>query len=928
MNSNNITYRYPGTRPFTKFDENLFFGRDEDIENLSQFIVLEKQVVLYGKSGLGKTSLLNAGVLPKLERNQNTVINVRFGSHTVDKVYYTPTDILRQQIAKDITYDNFLWSKVLQFSPKTIQNPTNEQLNILENLWYYCKTLDISQTKNDTILIVFDQFEELFTYQEEEVKQLKESLSELLNIKVPQHIRDLMKEKGKDFLSPTEKQMLYKPLNIKVVFSIRSDKMSSLNRLKTHFPQILQKTYELKPLSNSQAKHAMLEPAKVEGDFESVKFEYNKQAIDKIIHKLTGSGKQDIETTQLQIVCHRIEENIVAKTDALGDLSKQPPPDPIILTVNDIPEFKYIFKEYYHSSIDKLPEDKQQGARIFIEDELIRNEQRISLDEGHCRGKISKDTLNKLVKSHLLRCELNSLGNNSYELSHDTLVEPILEDKEERKIKEREEDALRIKNEELHNAKVQAEKAHTQHELEQKRKMIMIVGSVAMVAIIALVFAIDLYFKADKSQAMAEEQGKIAIEANENSKKIIDALYFYKNKFALANNKKGLFGFINKQGDALIAYKYDEALPFDSYTGLSKVNRIGEDYFINTTGREYLLASDNGKLTGLTQALDLSNKNLTQIPIEVFNYPQLRILLLNDNMLKDLPPEIGSLTNLVKLYLSKNQLTGLTPEIGRLTNLNALHLSRNELADLPPEIWNFTNLSELHLNNNQLTGLPPEIRNLINLSELHLNNNQLTGLPPEIGNLTNISELHLNNNQLTSLPPEIRNLINLSELHLNNNQLTVLPPEIGKFTNLSELDLEENQLTALPTEIGKLTNLRALEVGINHLTELPSEIMNLTNLSYLYLSVNNLRNLPLEIGKLTKLTLLFLSQNELTSLPPEIGKLINLEELWLLDNQLAALPTEIGNLKNLRYLCLSENKFSADEKEKIKRLLPNCEITF
>ncbi len=64
-------YRYPGTRPFTENDRNLFFGRTNDIEKLSKYIHHENLIVLYGKSGLGKTSLLNAGVVPVLSEKEN-----------------------------------------------------------------------------------------------------------------------------------------------------------------------------------------------------------------------------------------------------------------------------------------------------------------------------------------------------------------------------------------------------------------------------------------------------------------------------------------------------------------------------------------------------------------------------------------------------------------------------------------------------------------------------------------------------------------------------------------------------------------------------------------------------------------------------------------------------------------------------------------
>ncbi len=101
---------------------------------------------------------------------------------------------------------------------------------------------------------------------------------------------------------------------------------------------------------------------------------------------------------------------------------------------------------------------------------------------------------------------------------------------------------------------------------------------------------------AENALVQAEKQKKLAIEANKKSEKIIDAFYFYDGKFALAF-KYGKFGFIDKEGNVVIEYKYDEALPFDGNTGMAKVKKNGKNYWIDTMANEYLLAEEIYQLT-------------------------------------------------------------------------------------------------------------------------------------------------------------------------------------------------------------------------------------------------------------------------------------------------------------------------------------------
>src|ERR1043165_4937819 len=57
---------YPGPRPFQSEECGIFFGRAAETRDLFSYISAQRAVLLYSASGAGKTSLINAGVIPKL----------------------------------------------------------------------------------------------------------------------------------------------------------------------------------------------------------------------------------------------------------------------------------------------------------------------------------------------------------------------------------------------------------------------------------------------------------------------------------------------------------------------------------------------------------------------------------------------------------------------------------------------------------------------------------------------------------------------------------------------------------------------------------------------------------------------------------------------------------------------------------------------
>ena len=410
--------RYPGVKPFETNERNLFFGRDRDIEDLLDLIWLEKLVVLFGKSGYGKSSLINAGILPELEKEAFPIV-VRLGSYVAGQML-SPLDTLRLKI-----------DEVLSNNPEA---DFIDALDVPKALWHQVKQKQ--SRKQRRFVLIFDQFEEFFTYPLSEQLAFKEQLADLLYTEVPQAVRNV-----NESLTDAQQTFIATPFDVKVLIAIRADRMSLLDSMKDKMPAILQRRYELKGLTEAQAKEAIEKPAKIiNHQFVTPPFEYTAAALNKIIAELSENRTKSIESFLVQIVCAEIETSV--QKGGIADLDGNGLPD---VDVSNLPNFDNLYENYYHGKIKELPPSVQHAAQSLIEEKLIFEEaqtgeaRRLSVDSGVLltdKG-INQTLLNQLESTFLLRRESTSTGGFNYEVSHDTMIAPILKSKLERKAKEK-----------------------------------------------------------------------------------------------------------------------------------------------------------------------------------------------------------------------------------------------------------------------------------------------------------------------------------------------------------------------------------------------------------------------------------------------------------------------------------------------------------
>lgn len=118
--------------------------------------------------------------------------------------------------------------------------------------------------------------------------------------------------------------------------------------------------------------------------------------------------------------------------------------------------------------------------------------------------------------------------------------------------------------------------------------------------------------------------------------------------------------------------------------------------------------------------LKLRRKGLTEIPPEVFLFPNLQELDLGSNKITQLPANIGELKQLKILRLNRNRIQVVGKEIGALTDLIYLDLGRNQIQALPFEIGKLKKLEFLQIWGNEITMLPESINDLTALKWLDM----------------------------------------------------------------------------------------------------------------------------------------------------------------------------------------------------------------
>lgn len=380
---------YVGPRPFEKSEERLFFGRDREARDLISLIIANRVFVLYSQSGAGKSSLLNTKVITGLESQQCRVLPIA-------RVQGKLPPTLNETGIRNIFSLNALLS-LRELAP----NLAMEQFSTLSIADFIAPLYKERADEEEPLVLLFDQFEELFTFYEYRWKDRASFIAEVVAA------------------------LLAFP-ELKVVFSLREDYIAKLDSYSGDFPDRLRTRYLLERLQEGPAIRAIVGPV------QTSERRYDDGVAEAIVRDLLETQSRDIqgkpvvvrgeyvEPVQLQVVCSNLWNSV--------------PADKKVITKRDLEDSGSVNQalgNFYDSSLAKIVSEthvSELEIRRWFETALVT--------PAGTRGTVFRDTKltagmpNQVVDAfencHLIRGDWRA-GAQWYEITHDRLLRPIRE---------------------------------------------------------------------------------------------------------------------------------------------------------------------------------------------------------------------------------------------------------------------------------------------------------------------------------------------------------------------------------------------------------------------------------------------------------------------------------------------------------------------
>lgn len=380
---------YPGPSSFDEDHAAFFCGRDREAEELFALVELRPLTVVYGKSGLGKTSLLQAGLFPRMRKAGLVPIRVRLGFGVDEHGERHPplADQVRRRLREAIDRDE------LDGAP-----PRDG-----ESLWEYFHWTGFWDAEGRPVsaVLVLDQFEEVFTLGHErrrELAALMREVSDLVENRIPAAARE-----GGAELPPS-----YDKVPAKVLIALREEFLAQLDDYRQQMPSLSSGRYRLRPLGGADAMTAVLQPGR-----EVVTEDVAGRIVRRVASAPDDAALSEIEEVEpalLALYCHEL--------NALRDKAKLPKIDVALLQGSE----QEILDKFYDRCMAGMPKEVH---RLVEEQLLTPDDRRDTIAFGRAKDLgVDPRDLTTLVDRRLLR-KVPLLGHEYVQIVHDKLVPTI-----------------------------------------------------------------------------------------------------------------------------------------------------------------------------------------------------------------------------------------------------------------------------------------------------------------------------------------------------------------------------------------------------------------------------------------------------------------------------------------------------------------------
>lgn len=359
--------------PYSFQDQHIFYGRDNEMLELSSLIEYNQVVTLYGKSGIGKSSLLNAGVSPKLLLNGFYPYTIRLKKEENFKDADIPfAEMILSQLADNRTTS-------LEYFSKDIFTQFFRDYESFNG--YGEKIIPV---------IILDQFEELLIEDFSKTELLLKQIVEWTN--------------NKTSVSS----------NCHFVISIREDDLYLLEELldKNRLNSLKFNRYRLRKITRKGAEEVIRKGGKNIIESEAV--------IEKILQTLGSDSMNSFEASELSLMCSLLYDSM--KEAQLGTISVD------LVNKNAISSIQ----EYYKSVIQKLEFSKDE-IKSFENEFVTDAGRRAFVSEDRFKKLFRPDICDKLLNPNSDYKILTKV-NDKIEIVHDLLAKAVKTVKDEHAI--------------------------------------------------------------------------------------------------------------------------------------------------------------------------------------------------------------------------------------------------------------------------------------------------------------------------------------------------------------------------------------------------------------------------------------------------------------------------------------------------------------